>query len=144
MNALHAEYLRLSGGVEPTASQARMIDGHDDPEGYARILERRMNDLRNDAVRYIAETAPDIGITEGDITNAEALRGITYFRHGGKAGADKSQMESIGEIALMRIVKRKHDFIGNLYRTELGREPDDAGAAFWRETWAEQFRAGIK
>ena len=144
MNALYDEYLRLSGGIKPPEVQRQQIEAHDDPDGYAPMLEVRMNDLRDDAVRHLSEVAPDLKITAADITNAEALRGITVFRFSGKSGNDGKQMASIGTLTLMRIVQRKYDFIGNLYRTELGREPDAAGEAFWREVWTEQFRAGIK
>lgn len=106
MNALFDEIQRLAPGYELDATQRPQVENHPDPEGYARVLERRMNDVREDAARYLETVAPDLGIAADDITNHDALAGVRYFRSGAIHGDDEGQLEAIGTLRLMRIAQR--------------------------------------
>ena len=119
----------MAPGYELDAVQRKQVEEHDDPESYAKILERRMNDVRDDAVRYLSKAAPDLGITAADITNHDAMAGIRVFKYGGIHGDDEGQLDAMGPIVLMRIARRTADVdpVTWAFRRFLGRDPKALG-----------------
>ena len=141
MNALYSEIQRLAPGYKPDASQLGQIERHSDPEGYARLLEGRMNDVRDDAVRYLSKVAPDLGITAGDITNHDAIAGIRAFHSSGISGADKKQLEGIGVKRILSIgirvgkrlsAKGSLTIVDHLFLGFLGRLPRSGGRDYYQ------------
>ncbi len=91
--------------------------------------------------------APEAYIEEAKPYHGKALSVVEHGDPDAPDDLDAWWLENCPDqyrVYLLEQALAEHDFIGNLYRTELGREPDAAGAAFWRETWAKQFKAGIK
>lgn len=144
MNELHKEIERLAPGYELDSLQKPQVDNHKDPKGYALILEKRLEDIKDDVIRYLDKEAPDLNITRDDITNHDAMVGIRVFKHGGLSGQDKQQLDNLGTLNLMRIVKSKYDFWGNLYWKYLGREPDKEGLEWWENRIEQLFKDSIK
>ena len=132
----YAEAFKRLTGREMTAEQVATARGIGNEAQAIDYLERQIKA----ALAMVSETL-GVDVDVSDIAHGFYANDRTFRIN------PTNMPRFIGGIPPQRIVelaRAKYDFIGNLYREQLGREPDDAGAAFWRETWAEQFKAGIR
>jgi len=136
MNPIITEFRRLFPSVEVTRQIEHAADRADDPQAVAQALEGQASGWRDQFDRALG---PGVA-TEADVAARVSL---------------SSTSDSVGHMSLETLLyplgyERAFELgqatglIPTLYREELGREPDAAGEAFWRETWTAQFRAGIK
>ena len=138
-NAIFQEMQRLSPGYEPDFFQARAILAASNPVEVARTLQSQIEDLKEDASRYLAIA----GVEARHIQNDEALRGLRRFREVLSAsGKDKSQARNLGSLNLVAIGKRvgavqaipaQLDFVSRLYLKFLKRLPSQLALYHYRD-----------
>lgn len=134
-----AEMNRLAPDYVPDTLQIKALLASPDPVTTARLLEARMEDVKADAARFLA----DLGCEVRHITNAEALHAIrNFWPTAGIGGNDKGQATRLGTRALVQIGARigaeqstpkVPDFVTACYLAFLGRMPDAAGHAWHLE-----------
>lgn len=130
------ELARLFPGVELTSAQKRAIAKAQNPADVAASLANQARDIRR---MFDDMVGPGIA-TDADVLARMSLdHAISGF---GSMSLDWL-LQPLGPSRAFELGQAT-GFIPTLYREQLGREPDDAGEAFWSETWAEQFKAGIR
>ena len=152
---LRGQVLSISDDIEFDNFRREMLKQHN--IGIADLARNAGLDTTHVKGKYRAGIvsrfeARGIDAPEAYIPEAKPYRGkaLTREEHGDPDAPDDldawwlENCPTKYRVYLLEKALAEHDFIGNLYRTELGREPDAAGEAFWREVWTEQFRAGIK
>ena len=128
VNPIVAKLAEIAPDYTVTKGQAASIARAADPQKVADWLPDRVQDVRNDAARYLG-CSPDIIPLHAAIG---AIENLSYAIKG-KAGSDKKQAEGLGAKALFEIGRATmaDPEIVAAYADVLERYPDRDGHAFW-------------
>jgi hypothetical protein len=136
MSLILTELNRLFPGTELTSAQRRAIDRAQNPADVAASLKTQARDIRR---------MFDDMVGPGIATDADVLARMTVDQAISGFGSMSLDwlLQPLGPSRAFELGQAT-GLIPTLYREELGRAADDAGAAFWVEAWTAQFRAGIR
>ena len=122
---IYLEFKRIAPEYEPSQTQGYRMLSSPDPAKDVGLIAKRVADVKAAASRYL-------GIPTSAITDADALGALWWFQgYGESRGEDEAITQRMGVKAMLEIGKRLSDPVRTMYHAILGREPDDAGYAFW-------------